>query len=150
MSDPSSTIACSRCGRASRADEPLLPVVNLPDAWQGPPPVCPGCQFTEWHPRCTSLRSNSGHGDRVDLETLRRGESIVLSVDGVAVRIATLDELRELPQRALGWCDYIDLAVSWLDVSDPPQQWCCPRCGGTGFEGVHRDYYAEMDSAPDS
>jgi len=35
-------------------------------------------------------------------------------------------------------CEYIDLTVSYIE--DQPSEWTCPRCGGTTFEGVHRDY----------
>lgn len=37
-------------------------------------------------------------------------------------------------------CEYIDLDVSWIDDAHEPHGWRCPRCGGTEFEGVHRDY----------
>ena len=37
-------------------------------------------------------------------------------------------------------CDYIDLSVSWIEDADWPKNWRCPECGGTDFEGVHRDY----------
>jgi hypothetical protein len=38
------------------------------------------------------------------------------------------------------YCECIDLSASWID--DEPKQWRCRRCGGTQFEGVHRDYVA--------
>jgi hypothetical protein len=47
------------------------------------------------------------------------------------------DDLLLLGADALGWCDYIDLSVSWLDDGAEPRQWRCPSCGGTKFEGVH-------------
>jgi hypothetical protein len=43
-------------------------------------------------------------------------------------------------RRPLAYCEYIDLTVSWIEEEDWPEGWCCPRCGGTTFEGVHRDY----------
>lgn len=137
------TITCFRCGRAPRDDEPLIPPpVNMPAAWEGPPAVCPGCQYAEWHPHCTSVRVESGYGARLDLEAIARGETVTVEVDGAPVVFRSLDDVKALPEGEIGRCEYIDLDVSWIDDADPPAEWRCPECGGTQFEGVHRDYQA--------
>ena len=58
-----------------------------------------------------------------------------MPIDGVPVRV---ERLAELEAGTLGWCGYLDMTVSWTDDDDPPQEWRCPGCGGTQFEGVHR------------
>ena len=40
----------------------------------------------------------------------------------------------------LSKCDYVDLTVSWVEDADYPSEWTCMLCGGSTFEGVHRDY----------
>jgi predicted nucleic-acid-binding Zn-ribbon protein len=101
-------------------------------------PVCPNCQYAEWHPHCTSTRADFGYGERIDTETLQRdGQLVVVGDDGIPVIVRSLEDLQEL---GVGWCDYIDLAVSWIEDDDEPKVWTCSKCGGTEFEGVHRDY----------
>ena len=80
-------------------------------------PVCPGCQYAEWHPLCESLVDFDG--ERLDLHKIPR-EEIVWS------RVSR--------------CEYLDLTVSWIGDEDEPDSWTCPDCGGTAFIGVHRDY----------
>jgi hypothetical protein len=131
---------CSRCMRepspAERCD-----TWGIPEGWEGSASqlVCPGCQPAAWHPRCTSLRADSGYGDRVDLAALESGESLVVTIDEVPVRIASLSDLTTFDVGTFGWCDFIDWSVSWVEDEDFPEEWSCPKCGGTEFEGVH-DY----------
>jgi hypothetical protein len=112
-------VACVRCGRTAKP----LPW-GLPEGWEGTPSeaICPGCQYAEWHPHCTSLVSYRD-GERVDPE----------------VDWANMPR-EEWDFESLMRCDYIDLGVSWIDDADWPKEWRCPKCGGTDFEGVHRDY----------
>jgi hypothetical protein len=126
------TIHCDRCGRAPRDDEPLIPN-GPPHGWEGPPPVCPGCQYAEWHPHCTSWFS---HHDP-------EGERVSWADSEGDVHVAP--HLLAIPHDewdSASWfeCDEIDLTVSWTGGDDLPQGWWCPRCGNTDFEGVHRDY----------
>jgi hypothetical protein len=117
-SDAAPTVHCSRCGREGHAAGTGRPWF-LPHEWQGTlsEAVCPGCQYAEWHPHCSSLVDVDG--ERVDLSAIPREERAL---------------------ERLSRCEYIDLTVSWIDDADWPQAWRCPECGGTGFEGVHRDY----------
>ena len=112
-------VTCVRCGR--EAEVPDLPthVATPPEGWEGTifEPVCPGCQFAEWHPHCTSL---------IDLD----GERLNLAV---------------IPREEVDWnrvtrCEYIDLTIAVVDGDDWPDTWQCPKCGGTDFEWVHADY----------
>jgi hypothetical protein len=139
---PDNELRCSRCGRVPREDEPL--VRDLPKEWEGHKfdAVCPGCQYAEWHPHCTAVRVESGYGERLDLEALERGEAVTVTIHGDPVVFRSSSDLTALPVGALGWCDYIDLSVSWIDDADEPKEWRCASCGGTSFEGVHRDYPA--------
>ena len=85
--------------------------------------VCPSCQYVEWHPHCTSL---------LDAMT---GERIDAAVEWAAMPPEERDYSR------LMRCEYIDTTVAWTDDDySPPASWRCPRCGGTTFEAVHRDY----------
>jgi hypothetical protein len=84
-------------------------------------PICPGCQYVEWHPHCTSL---------VDVET---GERVDPAVDWAAM---PRDEW-ELSR--LTRCEHIDLTVVGIET-EGQMKWRCPDCGGTTFEWVHRDY----------
>jgi len=130
-------VTCTRCARTADAQPP-----GLPDDWEGSvnDAVCPGCQYAEWHPRCTSVRAEHGYGERIDVEALKRGEPTTVNVNGLPVLLRSTSELEPL---GVGWCDYIDLSVAFLDPSDDwPQEWRCPECGGTTFEGVHADYQA--------
>lgn len=131
-------VLCSRCGRTPRDDEPLIH--NLPQDWEGPPPVCPGCQYAEWHPHCTSVRVEAGYGDRIDIDALERGESITVEIAGTPVVFSTMSDLRALQVGEIAYCDYVDLTISWTDDDEWPKTWKCPSCGGSKFEGVHRNY----------
>jgi hypothetical protein len=130
-------VRCDRCGK----EEPATKMATgagflLPECWEGSFPheaVCPGCQFAEWHPHCTSVATRDG--ERVDLEPLGRGEPVTIQLDGVPVRF---NSVSEFAPGTLVWCDYVDLSVSYID--DEPTDWRCARCGGTTFEGVHADY----------
>jgi hypothetical protein len=151
------TIRCDRCGRPAEL-QLSRGVYWLPEGWSGavgrpasggPPQtgdaVCPGCQYAEWHPHCTATRVESGHGARVDIAALKRGEPVTVEIDGAPVvfrSFADLEALEAGEPGALGWCDYLDLTVSWTDDTEPPSEWRCPECGSTEFEGVHRDYQA--------
>lgn len=101
-----------------------------PNGWETPPLVCPSCQFAEWHPHCTSWLDDEGN--RVSWRD-ENGEPVL------APEIAAMpyEERHGIPWQE---CDYIDLTVSWTDDDECPQAWRCPECGGTAFEGVHRDY----------
>ena len=128
-------ITCTRCRREAEANPPMLP-----EGWEGSihEAVCPGCQSAVWHPHCTSIRAESGYGERVDLEALDRGESTTVTVDGMPILLRTRAEAETL---GVAWCDYIDLAVSRTDGDDDwPTDWRCTECGGTAFEWVHPDY----------
>ena len=81
----------------------------------------PAASYAEWHPCCTSVLDRDG--ERVDVSALPREEWVGTS---------------------LSRCEYVDLTVSWIEDVDWPEHWQCPECGGTSFEGVHRDY-AEAD-----
>jgi hypothetical protein len=71
------------------------------------------------------------------VEALARGEQVTYrDHDGDLLTARTLDDVRG----ELGYCDYIDLSISWVDDADSPKSWTCPECGGTDFEAVHRDY----------
>ncbi|MGZ4185008.1 MAG: hypothetical protein ACXVSF_06445 [Solirubrobacteraceae bacterium] len=119
-------IRCDRCGREEMPEGPGL----LPPGWEGAvetlPPhhaveaVCPGCQYAAWHPHCTSL---------IDIETGERVDPGAWD----AMPEAERDYSRLAP------CEYIDTSVAWTDDDDPPT-WRCPSCGGSAFDGVHRDY----------
>lgn len=91
----------------------------VPDGWEGAVhnAVCPGCQIAGWHPLCTSLVDRDGQ--RVDVEAIPR---------------------EEWDRNTVFRCEYLDLSVSWIEDDDWPDPWQCPECGGTSFEGVHRDY----------
>jgi hypothetical protein len=132
----SGTVACVRCGRVA---ELPAPGVVPPEGWEGTAAaaVCPGCQYVEWHPHCTSLRSDYGYGGRVDVEALARGESVTYQdQDGDTLIARSLHDVRG----ELAYCDYIDTSIAWTDDADFPASWTCPKCGGITFEGVHRDY----------
>lgn len=133
------SIACSRCGRKDEMNGAFLP-----DGWEGSAleAVCAGCQYAEWHPHCTSVRVEAGYGDRLDVEALERGEAVTVNIDETPVVIRSVEDLSGLGTGEIGWCDYIDLGISWIDDADFPSSWTCPECGGTTFEGVHRDYMA--------
>lgn len=84
--------------------------------------MCPGCQYAEWHPRCTSVVTSEvddeGKRERVDLAGMPREESDLSTVTR---------------------CGYVDLSVAWIDDADWPHGWTCPDCGGTesmGYTGV--------------
>jgi hypothetical protein len=60
-------VRCTRCG--TTADTPLVNGARqLPEGWEGSisdmpdpyRPVCPGCQYVEWHPLCQSLIDQDG------------------------------------------------------------------------------------------
>lgn len=70
---------------------------------------------------------------------IQRGEMVTVEIEGAPVVFRSYDDVRALPEGEIGWCDYIDLSISWVD-DDVPQQWRCSSCGGTEFEGVHRNY----------
>jgi hypothetical protein len=93
---------------------PLEGGVTRPPSGAGP--LCPGCQYAEWHPHCTSLVD--ADDERVDLSSMPQ---------------------EEWDETSITRCEYIDLDVSWIDDADEPQGWRCARCGGSEFEGVHRD-----------
>ncbi len=127
-------VACSRCGR----EEETTPDLHLPLNWEGPPAVCPGCQFAEWHPHCTSVRADFGYGERIDIEALERGEATVVESDGVSVALRSFADVEAM---GVGWCDHIDLTISHVDDGGAwPETWTCPECAGTTFEWVHGDY----------
>jgi len=112
------SISCSRCGReAATTDRPT----KLPEGWTGSlyDPVCAGCELVGWHPHCTSP----------------------VDADGQRVDIASIPP-EEWDSSLVMRCEYIDLNVSWVDEADWPKKWRCSECGGTEFEGVHRDYQA--------
>lgn len=75
-------------------------------------PVCPGCQYAEWHPLCESLVDFDG--ERLDLHKIPR-EEIVWS------RVSR--------------CEYLDLTVSWIGDEDEPDSWDVPRLRR---HGLHR------------
>jgi len=128
-------VRCLRCGRDGEASPPVPP-----DGWEGSisEPICPGCQSAEWHPHCTSVRAESGYGQRIDLEALARGESTTVDVDGVPVVLRSTSDAQSLDA---AWCDYIDLSIARTDGdADWLTEWRCDACGGTGFEWVHADY----------
>lgn len=143
---PKIPIHCERCGRKATTKNGHLPAKRDADgevewAWEGSVSgaVCPGCQYAEWHPHCTSVRAESGYGERIDFAALRRGEQVIIRIDDMPVVLRSADEL---DWNDVAYCDYIDPSVSWIDHADWPEQWTCPECGGTDFEGVHRDYQA--------
>lgn len=103
--------------------------------------VCPGCQLAVWHPYCTSVRAEDGHGERIDVTALERGERVVVhagTLDGEDVPVV-LSSTSDLEVLGVGWCGRVDLSVSWVDDAEWPKGWRCPDCGGTDFEGVHAD-----------
>lgn len=117
---------CSRCGRAPHPDEPIqCAEVGLPVEWTGTKneSVCPGCQYVEWHPHCTSL---------VDVMS---GERVDPRVDWAAF------PREECDFNSLTRCEYIDMTIS-ITIDDPEwvRKWTCPNCGGTEFDYVRRDY----------
>jgi len=115
-------ITCSRCGKPADSDQ----TQGWPWGWEGTASeaVCPDCQFCTWHPHCLSL---------VD----REGKRVDPSIDWASMPPAERD------YSGLSRCEHIDLSVPVLDVErDWPERWTCPRCGGTEFELVHRDYEA--------
>lgn len=133
------TIQCARCGRENEI-QILGTVAAPPEGWEGSifDAICPGCQFIEWHPHCTSLRAEHGYGDRIDTAALERGESItVKDVDDDLVVVRSFSDLEIL---GVGRCEYIDYDVRWIDDAGWPKAWTCSQCGGTEFEGVHPDY----------
>jgi hypothetical protein len=137
------TVHCARCGREATTEDRAHNTL-VPDGWEGSKyeAVCPGCQYAEWHPHCTSVCVECGSGDRVDIAALQRGEQVTVEIYGTPVLLRSLDDLKVLPDGELGWCDYKDLSIAWTDDEDQPAEWTCPACGGTEFEGVHRDYPA--------
>lgn len=112
---------CERCGREADPGTPLI--AGLPMGWEGSPRamVCPGCQYAEWHPHCTSavIVDEAGEYERVDQ-----------AVDWREPR-------EETDFASVMYCDYVDLSVSWVQDAALPLDWTCPRCGGRRFEGVH-------------
>ena len=117
---PGDEVVCDRCGKTAP--------VALHNDWPAPPPgwegtvhaaVCPNCQYAEWHPHCTSL----------------------IDVDGERVDPGAWDAFPEAERdySRLAPCEYIDTSVAWTDDDETPT-WRCPSCGGSTFEGVHRDY----------
>jgi hypothetical protein len=110
-------------------------------------PFCGGCQLHAWHPHCRALRAEFGYSQRIDVEALRRdGSTTVEADDGekVPVLLRSWDDLREVDA---GYCDCVDLSVTWTDEEHPngtgdmAAGWrTCPECGGADFEGVHGDY----------
>ena len=62
---------------------------------------------------------------------------MTVEIDSAPVLLRSVADLKTLAVGELGWCDYIDLSVSWTDDDDLPTNWTCPECGGTEFEGVH-------------
>lgn len=134
MSEPQTT--CVRCGRTEPRSFLALAIelefrsnTAASDAdkqaafadigWSGTADaaVCPGCQFAEWHPHCMSI----------------------VDIDGERVDFAKVPA-HEIDAGSVFRCEYIDLDVSWIEDDDYPESWTCPKCGGTEFEGVHRDY----------
>lgn len=134
---------CDRCGR----QEPLRKSTDgthwLPENWEGSiggqhpatTPVCPGCQYVEWHPHCMSLLAWD------------TDEVVVPEIDwaGMPPEERDYDSVR--------FCEHIDLTVSHVEgEGEWPEQWTCPRCGTEHrhveegqretFEWVHRDYLA--------
>jgi hypothetical protein len=110
-------VRCSRCGRKGTmrgAGNTAL----VPDGWEG-----------------------------------HAGEAVCrLPVRGVAPALRVAHRRRWNPRRsrddseagartrAALRCEYLDLAVAWVDDGDWPEEWMCPDCGGTEFVGVYRDY----------
>lgn len=45
----------------------------------------------------------------------------------------------ERDYNSLARCEYLDLAVAWIDDADWPTDWHCPQCGGQAFVAAHRD-----------
>lgn len=93
-------ITCIRCGKESMTRRGHLPheydaegEIVFP-TWTGSvdEAICPGCQYAEMHPHCTSIRAESGYGERIDFAALTRGERVV-------VQTGTLDG-DDVPRRA--------------------------------------------------
>lgn len=61
-----STIICIGCGRSPHDGEQAQMDGAPPDGWERTilKAVCPGCQFAEWHPYCTSVVDFDG--ERID------------------------------------------------------------------------------------
>jgi rubredoxin len=113
------TMACRRCGRMSREDEPLPAGLAdgwegaaLPAGWVGEAPddaVCPDCQPAAWVPRCRGV-IESLTGERIDVEAMvaRPGSEAMT-------------------------CGWVDVSAVHFD-DEAPADWLCPSCGGTDYE----------------
>jgi hypothetical protein len=131
-------VHCIRCGETGESIGEEFPVV--PTGWESTvdKPVCPNCQFTEWHPHCMAL---------LDWKT---DEVVDPEVDWADM------PPEERDYDSVRYCEFIDLTVSYLDedlllATDEDYRWQCPECGAehriqqdenarSTFEFVHRDY----------
>lgn len=114
------TVSCAWCGRQAETRKFPSGLFALPEGgWSGAvdDAVCPNCQYVEWHPHCTSL----------------------IDADGARVAIEAIPA-EEWDAKLVVRCGCVDLTISWIGDEDCPESWRCPQCGGTEFEGVHRDY----------
>jgi hypothetical protein len=111
---------CSRCQRTD--ERPFIDLASLEplvEAWEGTlaEPVCPHCQLAAWHLHCTG----------------------VVDVEGVRVEIGAIPR-SEWDANSVFRCGYIDVEHRFLEEDEWPIEWTCPKCGGTRFEFVRRDY----------
>jgi rubredoxin len=85
------------------------------ETWEGSPaePVCPNCQLAERFPLCESLVDPDGVrvGSRLDPPRTPR---------------------KEMVEGYFTWCEHRDLTRGYMwDAADWPDEWTCPRCGGS-------------------
>jgi predicted nucleic-acid-binding Zn-ribbon protein len=122
------TVVCERCGRTADAERAFLPV-----GWESSlnHAVCPGCKYVEWHPHCTSLVTWEARPE----DSLYPNQRVDPKVDWASM------PREEWDFGSLTRCEYIDVTIACVEgEGDPPTEWRCPKCGGTEFELVHRDY----------